>query len=340
MIPKGLKPEDEYLHPAPPGHTGLWGDTIWLSVVDPKANVFGIIHFHATVRGYCRFESLFIIDGVYQLYGNKYMYDREAVTNKLSDGVLTYEVVEPFKTFRTTFDSPRYGYDLVFTGRFPAFDYEDCIGGNPLKKMHRTNSDEGGHLEQGMACKGRFEIRGGPSKGDVRQIDCWSHRDHTWSDRFTPEIDWEYEHVDMMGHFWPSVQLPDRHINIFGLIDPALLAEYFPGDKVPVGGFESTAEGSRPLRNGTAQVEKPLEGHPRLFTSFKYEFEMPDGDIIHVKNTAYHGTVKLWLRAENDLENRLDCFEPFLEWEVEETGERGTGVGEYSVIPPWPRWLV
>ena len=44
------------------------------------------------------------------------------------------------------------------------------------------------------------------------------------------------------------------------------------------------------------------------------------------------------LRTENDLENRMDCYEAFCDFEVEETGERGTGTAEYSVLPPWPQW--
>ena len=35
----------------------LFGDTIWVSVVDPKANVFGINHFHLTMKGYARFQA-------------------------------------------------------------------------------------------------------------------------------------------------------------------------------------------------------------------------------------------------------------------------------------------
>ena len=46
------------------------------------------------------------------------------------------------------------------------------------------------------------------------------------------------------------------------------------------------------------------------------------------------------MRAENDLENRHDCYEVFCDFEVEETGEQGTGTAEYSLYPPYPQWLV
>ena len=66
----------------------------------------------------------------------------------------------------------------------------------------------------------------------------------------------------------------------------------------------------------------------------------PRDRSIHVRSTNHHGTIKLWLRAENDLENRMDCYEAFCDFEVEETGEVGTGTAEYSVMPVWPQWLV
>ena len=74
--------------------------------------------------------------------------------------------------------------------------------------------------------------------------------------------------------------------------------------------------------------------------AFRYEIVMPDESVLHVRTGRKYGMVKLWDRGENDLENRLDCYEPFFDFEVEETGERGYGVAEYSMHPPWPRWLV
>jgi hypothetical protein len=62
--------------------------------------------------------------------------------------------------------------------------------------------------------------------------------------------------------------------------------------------------------------------------------------VINVRSTKVHGTIQLWLRAENDLENRLDCYEAFCDYEVEETGEVGTGTSEYSIMPVFPQWKV
>lgn len=329
-----VNPEDEYLHAEPQAASPftLWGDTLWVSVVDPKANVFGINHFHLTTKGFARFEALYLIDGVKQLYGNKVPFDAGAARGPWSDGRLTYEVVNPLEEIRISFDGPRYGFDLRFRGRFDAFNYEDNVKGNPLSRFHHY----GGHNEQGMHCTGSFEIRAGPKKGDVRTLDCWSHRDHSWSDRFHDEPPWAWGERHIPSHFWPSIQLPSRHINAFGVLTPGLIRSP-EGDPV-FGGFVADAAGAKPILG--AEGEALFEDDGRSAMAFRFKLTLPGNEVIHVRTGRKYGMVKLWDRAENDLENRLDCYEPFFDFEVEETGERGTGVAEYSIQPPWPRWLV
>ena len=76
-LPQGLKPEDEFRHSPKKGAEDiLYGDTLWMSVVDPEAKIHGVNHFHLTNKGFARFESLYVIDGVVQLYGNKIPLDR------------------------------------------------------------------------------------------------------------------------------------------------------------------------------------------------------------------------------------------------------------------------
>jgi hypothetical protein len=328
-----VKPEDEFRHACPSEIAdGLWGDTLWVSVVDRQANIFGINHFHLTNKHFGRFEALYIIDGVPQLYGNKVPLPKSPDRGPWTDGRLTYEVVKPLEELRITFDGPRFGFDLRFVGRFPVFDYNDCVNGNPLHGAHHY----GGHFEQGLHCTGSFEIRGGPCKGETRPIDSFAHRDHSWSNRFAEETSWTRPSGNRPGHFWPSIQLPDKHINAFGVIDP--LSFKLDPKNLPVGGFVASASGVAPLRNATAELI--TEDDQRTAVSFRYELTMPDGQVLHVRTGRKYGQVKLWDRAENDLENRLDCYEPFYDFEIEETGEHGYGVAEYSIQPPSPRWLV
>jgi hypothetical protein len=329
-----LKPEDEHRHATPVGaEDHLFGDTLWVSVVDPDANIFGVNHFHLTNRGYARFEALYVIDGVVQLYGNKIPLDPGPDTGPWSDGRLVYEVVEPFEHIRISCDWAAFGFDLDFTGRFAAFDYGDSVRGDPLEKACEFHI---GHYEQAMDCRGRFEIRGGPAKGETRDIRCWSHRDHSWSDRFADTPEWEVEEKHIPVHYWPSIQLPDRHINVLGLYpENGRRAE-----TRTFGGFVSTEKGNQAMLAAKGEIGPDRGPKVRQSSSFRYELTMPDGEVIHVRSTRHHGTIKLWDRAENELENRLDCYEAFVDFEVEETGEVGTGVAEHSVYPAWPKWLV
>ena len=73
--------------------------------------------------------------------------------------------------------------------------------------------------------------------------------------------------------------------------------------------------------------------------SFLFTFELMDGEVLTVQTGRKLGQTRNGLmRDENDAEARLDCYEPFFEFEVLETGERGYGCVEYSMNPPEPRF--
>jgi hypothetical protein len=294
----------------------------------------GVNHIHATNKGYARFSTCLVIDGLPMPWANKAPLDHVGKFDVLTDGNMSYEVVKPLEQFRIQLDSEKYGYDLTWTGRFPVFDYDDCIGGNPLKSAGRF----GGHYEQGLHCTGEFEVRAGPRPGR-RQIDSYSHRDHSWTDRFRQESPWEYGPYDRqksLGHFWPSIQTADKHLNAFGYMNLDFTPVY--PEQTWVGGFLSDKDGSRPIQ-GASCLDCRLEDDGRSAMSFRYQFTLPDGEVIHVKTgRKYAQSVNGLMRGENDAECRLDCYEGFFDFEFEETGERGYGCAEYSIQPPFPRW--
>jgi hypothetical protein len=329
-----VTPEDEYLHAAPEVEPGLWSDNFWLSICDREADVFGVNHIHASInRSYARFSTMMVIDGIPMPWANKVPLHERGRFDRLSEGHMSYTVVKPLEELRVTFDGPKYGFDLTYTGRFPVFDYRDCLGGNPLSGAMYY----GGHYEQGLHCRGEFEVRGGPRSGR-RAIDSFAHRDHSWTFRFSSETPWELPALtrqQSLGHYWPSIQLPHAHLNAFGWMNPEY-AQPIPGAP-RVGGFLSDARGSRPIRDCTCEVRLEDDGHSAM--SFRYRFTLPDGEVIHVRSgRKYAQTVNGQMRGENDAECTMDCHEAFFDFEVEETGERGYGCAEYSIYPPYPRW--
>ncbi|MBW1683932.1 MAG: hypothetical protein JRS35_02600 [Deltaproteobacteria bacterium] len=64
-------PDDEYLHPAPADIEGLWSDNLWFSICDREADVFGVNHIHATNKGYARYSTMLVIDGLPMPWANK-----------------------------------------------------------------------------------------------------------------------------------------------------------------------------------------------------------------------------------------------------------------------------
>jgi hypothetical protein len=249
-------------------------------------------------------------------------------------------VVEPFQRFRLTMDNPKFGFEIEYTARSPIFDYDDCAGGNPLWVLKPVAETHGGHFEQALTCRGSFEIRGGgPAAGTRRQIDALAHRDRTWSDRFATGFGWEGPDAkpDAALHFWLIFMFPERDVHGFGFFDPAAF------------GVEDRGNGRRGCVSTRAGNERVLDVTPVDWdgraTPFRtgpgpglWRFATESGDVFHVRVTRHVGTVNLWMRAYNDLENMLNDYEDLVDLTIEETGEKGYGIVEYSVLPPRPHY--
>ncbi|MDP6828426.1 MAG: hypothetical protein QF515_15145 [Pseudomonadales bacterium] len=335
-----VTPDDKYLHRASDSEKGLCSDNFWFSFCDHEADVFGINHRHASLnKGYPRFSTYLVIDGIPQPWSNKVPLADEEKFDKPTDDNMAFEFVKPLEEIRITFDGPKYGYAVTFKGRFPVFDYKDSIKRNPLAGVVRDPGTGyyGGHFEQELHYTGDFEVRGGPRQG-VRRLDSYSHRDHSWTYRFANESLWEYPAFDRttsLGHFWPSIQTDTMHLNAFGHIGPTF-RQRFP-DAPQIGGFLSNKNGSRAIRDANCEVR--FEDDVHIAMSFRYGFVFPDGEEIHVRTgRKYAHSVNGLMRGENDAECRLECYESFFDFEVEETGESGYGCAEYSITPPFPRW--
>ncbi|HJP41647.1 MAG TPA: hypothetical protein QGF35_08080 [Dehalococcoidia bacterium] len=326
-------PEDEYLHVEGHENEGFFNDNLWFSICDREADVFGVNHIHATNKGYARFSTCLVIDGHPMPWANKAPLTVTGKFDKLTEGNMTYEVVKPLEQIRITLDTPKYGYDILWTGRFPVFDYFD-LPNNPFTQIMD------GHYEQGLHAVGEFEVRAGPRQGR-REINCYAHRDHSWTPRFEEPSPWEYGPVDRLsslGHFWPSIQTDTMHLNAIGGLNSERWKQMEGLTSRPPGaGFLSNKDGSRPVKDALAEVR--LEDDGRTAMSFLYEITLPDGDVVHVRTgRKYAQSVNGLMRGENDAECRMDCYEAFFDFEVKESGERGYGCAEYSIAPPSPRW--
>ncbi len=323
---------DEFLHPEAATIPGaLFGDTAWLSVMDAKANVFGVAQIFFSNHGYARWASLFQIDGVPQYWGNKHAFSGDHVKGPWTDGRMRYEIVRPLEEIRVALDGPLYAYDLTFTARFPAFEYDHSAGDASLTEPSEYFSMVwGGHFEQAMHCHGRFEIRAGPNRGETRVIDCPSHRERSWLHNFHEETEWERSREDTFpGHYWLILHLPDAQICALGSPKGSRLG-------MATVGILSNEVGSHALRGVEAEVL--LDASGQTAEGLRFRIDLPDGRTLRARTTKKHGEVKLWYRGDNCLDNPVDCYEGFFDFELDD-GRRAQGVCEYSIHPARRRWL-
>lgn len=323
---------DEFFHPDAATIPGaLFGDTAWFSIMDKKANVFGVVQLFFSNHGYARWASLLQIDGVRQYWGNKQAFSVDTPQGPWSDGCMRYEIVRPLAEFRVSFDGPLYAYDLSFTARYPAFEYDHSAGGQQLTEPNEYFSMVwGGHFEQAMNCRGQLEIRGGPHKGETRQIECLSHRERSWMHNFHEENEWERScEARFAGHYWLILHLPDAQICALGTPKGSKLG-------LPTQGILSNEQGAHPLRSVVAEAVLAEDGESA--EGFRFELGLPDGRVVRACTTHKYGEVKLWYRGDNCLDNPVDCYEAFFDFELDD-GRCGHGLCEYSLHPAYRRWL-
>ena len=135
-----------------------------------------------------------------------------------------------------------------------------------------------------------------------------------------------------MGPLLALVQLPDRHLNAFGWMSPT---QPLPGDTPAVGGWIGDADGTRALRSATCGPR--LEEDQRTAMAFDMTFETTDGEVLTVRTGRKHAHTRNGLmRDENDAEVRLDCHEPFFDFEVLEPANGATGWSSIRSTRPGP----
>ena len=96
----------------------------------------------------------------------------------------------------------------------------------------------------------------------------------------------------------------------------------------------STMGGNQPIKNIAAEIDPPSGPGTRDAKNFRYEFTMPNDEVIHIHSTHNHGVLKLWKRAENAVET-VDAFFARMGFPIyERMGFRTVGNLQWYVTPP------
>lgn len=208
----------------------------------------------------------------------------------LDDGCLRFQLVEALKSWRVFFSSPGLEAEILWTGRFPAFNFGRGSG---------TSWE--GHFEQSCKVSGRIRIG-----GVERSISGFGQRDKSWGPR-----QW---HIDR----WYAFHAQFRDFSI------GLRMDTVKGVSTVSGGV-STAEGSIPVSNVEARAEYgeaaiPVGAFTRIMCQDGKEY------VVHSKLLSASSFARFTRRFPG---GSTELVEAMAVHRLGENGETGTGLLEW-----------
>lgn len=286
-----ITPQDDFPHPVPYQAFMTWKENWVFPAIDLDNDVATLIHFSlrpALGEG--------IFTAKFNVAGDKYRYvGRSPIPPDLEHFVpvrnerLTFEVVDPTREFRVTYDGPDIAADLRYTGRFPPFDFRD----GPKPEGESTVGELGlcvfpfNHYEQALAMTGTLTIKDGPRSGEVLAISGFGNRDHSWGWR----DDFMFRH-----HHWVCASFDGLYVQ-----GSSMLETSYPHLKH--GGFVSTSTGNV----ATAHVDSTdafwlaeNEPFPPFDRDVRYAITTVDGDVHQVTAHIGDALAKLYLNARSE----------------------------------------
>ena len=200
-----LEPNDEYCHT--PDAATNYNESMYFNVFDPARKIGGWFRLGNRVNeGYAEMSAcLYLPDGRIG-----FMFGRPNIdnNNELNAGGMRFEVVEPFKRLRVTYDGmvcllsnplemahPSKAFknnplvackvDLDYRGIAPMYGGRVVNPDGSDLVMDPEKSFAKAHYEQHVAAKGSFEVG-----GERWEIDGFGLRDKSWGPRYWQNISW------------------------------------------------------------------------------------------------------------------------------------------------------
>jgi hypothetical protein len=200
-----LEPEDEYCHK--PDTAKNYNESMYFNVFDPAKKIGGWFRLGNRVNeGYAEMSAcLYLPDGRVG-----FMFNRAQIDNndELNAGGMRFEVIEPFKRLRVTYDGKILLLDHPLEMAHPSRAFKnnplvDCkvdldyrgiapmYGGRPVQAdgsdipIDPEKSFAKAHYEQHVVAKGSFEIA-----GRRWEVDGFGLRDKSWGPRYWQSVSW------------------------------------------------------------------------------------------------------------------------------------------------------
>jgi hypothetical protein len=324
-----VRPEDDYPHPVPPQAFMTWKENWVFPAVDTERRVASLFHFSLRpAHGEGIFTAKFCIED----WEHRYV-GRSPVPRDLTELVpvqnekIVFEVVEPARQFRITYRSDELDADVLYTARFPTWDFDDnalAPGDSPLGERGR-GVFHFHHYEQGLRHEGTVTLKAGPRAGETIELAGYANRDHSWGWR---------EDLTFNHHHWLCASFEDRYVQ-----GTVMNEQCYPDGDKP-GGWVSTAAGNvavDAVDTSDAYWLAPGEPLPQLDRDVRYRLTTRDGETQTVVAHIASDYGRLYLNARNaDRTVVYQDVQVFCDMTLEETGQRGSGVLEIGKLYEGP----
>lgn len=314
-------PGDDLPHPVPPQAFMTWKENWVFPAVDRENRASAL--FHVSLRpalGEGIFTAKFVVDGHAHRHVSRSPIPRDlSAFHPVADDHVSLEVLEPGRRFRLRHEGDEVSADLVYTARFPAWDFAD----GPRPEGVSTLGAVGlsvfpfHHHEQALAVEGELRLHAGPGAGRTVAFHGLGNRDHSWGWR----DDFQFRH-----HHWVCASFPDRFVQ-----GSVMLETSFPREKH--GGWVSTPDGNVAVAHvdtSAAYWMAPGQPLPDPDRDVTYAITTVDGAVHRVTaHLAEPGYGRLFLNARSTDRAQLYMdVQMFCDYTDADTGEHGVGVLE------------
>lgn len=294
-IKRTVEDSEEYPHDYPSRLD--WKESWYFTYMDAKNRVCGVFYI-STYPNNRRTDylSTYLVDGKIDGYMNST--EVGGKLREITDGKLTFDLVEPNKKWNVFLETDKVSMDFEFFGRFPPFRFDP-------EKAYVKDILEQEHYEQSCKVNGTIRFPDGTSI----EVDCYGHRDHSWGLRDYSQIKkWD----------WMQAQFDDYAMNIIRLTI---------GEKTEISGFVSNKSGN--IEVVETRIETQYEEDQKTPKSSTYLAIDADGQSRTIYSKKIYGIVYPPRQFKKGI--RTDIYENFSEFEIKGEKGKGYGISEYLV---------
>jgi len=288
-----LRDIDEYAHK--PNERLDWRESYYFNWVDLDTGISGFSTIGLLPNAQKReFVFALFYNGEREVYFvEPHSEFSENLHNSLSDGVLSYEIVNPFKEWRIRYKGKNLDADIRWIGRFPAYDFGQGSG-----------TSWTGHFEQSGAPRGTIEF----PDGKTVEFNGLGERDKSWGAR-----DWHIES-------WYALHAQFNEVSI------GLRLDTVKGEFHPSGGI-STADGHVPITRVDLDTVYHEE-QPNFPVGALTKVYGEDGSCYTLESSMISPTS--FVRFDREFPGgTTELFEEMAVHKCEELDDKGTGLIEW-----------